>query len=512
MLPRVPSAEKDDASAAGEAISPLEARFERARRTAGLFAGPLLFAVLLAAPVPAPNPEAARLVAVLGWVMVWWLSEAVPIPVTALLGPALAVALGVGTPNEIFAPFGDPIVIFFIGGFVIAEGISSSGLGARIARALLAQRAVARSPVRILAAFGVLAGAISAWIPNTATTAMLYPIGLKVLATALPGDVPDAARRRFTVALLLTIAYAASIGGVATPIGTTPNLVVLGQLAELADVRIPFFQWASVGAPAAAAMIAVLFLYLRSTLPRALHGGEAVARAVAPRTPLSPAERNALVAFAVAVTGWVLPGVFAIALGEAHPTTRAAQRALPEAVVAVVAATLLFVLPVDWRARRFTLGWQDAARIDWGTLLLFGGGLALGGAMFRSGLAEALGGWLVESTGSRSVVALTFLFAAATLVLTELIANTGAATMLAPLAIASAQAAGVSPVPPALAVAIASSMAFMLPISTPPNAIVYGSGRVPIGAMVRHGVLLDVASALVVPVVVLATCRALGLD
>jgi sodium-dependent dicarboxylate transporter 2/3/5 len=218
-----------------------------------------------------------------------------------------------------------------------------------------------------------------------------------------------------------------------------------------------------------------------------------------------------LLAFAATVAGWVAPGTIGLAFGADSEAFRAAQRALPESAVALLGMTLLFVLPVDWPARRFTLVWSDAARIDWGTLLLFGGGLALGGAMFRTGLAEALGDGLVAWTGSDSLVALTFLFAWVAIALTETTSNTACVTMLAPIAIASAQAAGVSPVPPAMAVAIASSMAFMLPVSTPPNAIVYGSGAVPITAMLRHGMLLDLVAALVVPAGTLVGCRLAGL-
>jgi sodium-dependent dicarboxylate transporter 2/3/5 len=217
-----------------------------------------------------------------------------------------------------------------------------------------------------------------------------------------------------------------------------------------------------------------------------------------------------LAAFGVTVAMWVTPGLLAVALGPDAPAVVALQRHLPESVAALIGAALLFVLPVDWGARRFTLSWDEASRIDWGTLLLFGGGLALGGAMFRTGLAESIGNGLVSLTGSDSLVGLTFLFCWITLALTETTSNTATATMLAPIAVASAQAAGVSPVPPTLAVAIAASMAFMLPVSTPPNAIVYGSGCVPITAMARHGAVLDLASALIVPVGVLLGCRWLG--
>jgi sodium-dependent dicarboxylate transporter 2/3/5 len=226
---------------------------------------------------------------------------------------------------------------------------------------------------------------------------------------------------------------------------------------------------------------------------------------------MTRAERNVLAAFATTVSLWVLPGALAIALGGDSAAVAAIQRHLPESVVAVLGAALCFVLPVDWGRRRFTLSWQDAARLDWGTLLLFGGGLALGGAMFRTGLAESMGSGLVTATGSHSLEALTFLFAWAAIVLTETTSNTATCSMLAPLAIAAAQAAGVSPIPPAVAMALGSSMAFMLPVSTPPNAIVYSSGRVPITAMMRHGALLDAASMLLVPGSVLILCRLLGI-
>jgi len=498
-----------------EVLSVAEQRLDRWRRTAGLIAGPLLFAALLGFPPPAPNPEAARLVAVLALVLVWWMTEAVPIPVTSLLGPALAVVLGVGGAGELFAPFGDPIVFLFLGSFVLAEAMAASGLDRRVALAVLAQPGVAASPARLLAAFAVVTAAISAWLNNTATTAMLYPIAVSVLAAmerARGGD-RDPRQLRWGTALMLAVAYAASIGGIATPVGTAPNLITLGQLDAIAGLRIPFFHFMAIATPTALVMLALLVVWLRFSLPADATAPRASAELGADRADLGPfsrRERNVLIAFLLTVSAWVGPGLLSVVLGPDAPLARAAERLLPEPIVALLGAALLFVLPVDWRARRFTLTWPEASRIDWGTLLLFGGGLALGGAMFRTGLAEAIGQGLVAWTGSDSLVALTFLFAAVAVVLTETTSNTATATMLAPLAIASAQAAGVSPIPPALAMALASSMAFMLPVSTPPNAIVYASGRVPITAMLRHGFALDLASAFVVPAMVLAMCRVLG--
>jgi sodium-dependent dicarboxylate transporter 2/3/5 len=512
--PRIAS---DSESPPTETLSEAEQRVDRLRRSVGLFAGPLLFGAMLLFPPPLPSVEAERLAAVLGLVLVWWMSEAVPIPVTSLLGPALCVVLGVGSAAESFAPFGDPIVFLFLGSFLLAEAMAASGLDRRLALAVLSRPAVGASPTRILVAFGALTAGISAWLNNTATAAIVYPIALSVLAAVARASGPDTdpRRLRWGTALMLSVGYAASTGGMATPVGTAPNMITLGQLDALAGVRIPFFSFMLVGTPVALAMTALLLGWLRFALPPDVQAPapEALRGAgVAAGGPLSRRERNVLAVFALTVAAWVAPGLLAVALGPDAPLVERLDRLLPEPVVAVLGAGLLFLLPVDWRARRFTLEWQEASRIDWGTLLLFGGGLALGGAMFRTGLAEALGAGLVAWTGSQSLVALTFLFAWVALLLTETTSNTATATMLAPLAIASAQAAGVSPVPPALAVALTSSMGFMLPVSTPPNAIVYGSGCVPILSMVRNGLVLDLASALLVPAMVLASCRLLGFD
>ncbi|MGE5235568.1 MAG: SLC13 family permease [Acidobacteriota bacterium] len=509
-----------DLSEARETLSPAELRFERRRRSITLLLGPAAFVILFLTPMPTLQPAAARLTAVLAWVLIWWIGEAVPIPVTALLGPALAVVVGVGPAGELFAPFGDPIIFLFMGSFIIAEAMFATGLDKRMAYAILTRSWVGTSSARILLAFAGITAVLSMWLSNTATTAMLYPIAVSVLVALsrlleqARGKAVDLTKLRYGTALMLVTAYASSIGGIATPVGTPPNLIVVGQLAKLGGVRIPFFQWMLIGTPVMLLMLALLLAYLRWALPPEV-GSISGSRAViagdrAALGPLSRAERNVLIAFALTVSLWVLPGLVALAAGTESQASRSIQAALPEGVVAVLGAALLFLLPVDWQQRRFTMTWNQAARIDWGTLLLFGAGLSLGSAMFHTGLASAVGRGLIELTGARSLTALTFLFCFVAIVLTETTSNTAAATMVCPLAIAAAQAAGVSVVPPAVATALGASMAFMLPVSTPPNAIVYGSGCVSITAMLRHGSLLDLASLLVVPPSVLLLCRLLG--
>jgi len=494
-------------------LSPAEMRFETRRRAVGLFAGPLAFIVMLLVPLPGLSSAASRLAAVVAWVLVWWITEAVPIPVTAVMGPTLAVLMGVDGAKALFAPFGNPVIFLFMGSFMLAEAMSIHGLDRRIAYGILGLKSVGSSSARIAVGFGVLAAGLSMWLSNSATAAMLYPIAIGVL-TALSGLLTkkdgkgvDLARLRYGAALMLICAYASSIGGVATPVGTPPNLIATGFLDSLAHVRVPFFQWMLVALPIVAVMLAVALVVIRFMLPpevKEIRGsGDFIEREKSGLGPWKPGERNVIVAFLIAVGLWVLPGVVAVAAGVDAPFYKLLKDLLPESAVAVLAASMLFILPVNWKAREFTMTWNQAVRIDWGTLLLFGGGLSLGQAMFKTGLASAMGRGLTTLTGAHTVVSLTILFSVFAIFFTEVTSNTATATMLVPLAIAAAGVAGVSPLQPAIGCAIGCSMAFMLPVATPPNAIVYGSGCVRITQMVKIGFLLDLAASVFVPAGVL---------
>lgn len=484
-------------------LSEAEVRFERRRRKAGLVLGPVAFALLLAFPPPSLGNVAGGLLAVVAWVLVWWITEAVPLPVTAVLGPALTVVLGVVPAREAFAPFGDPIIFLFLGSFLLARAMSAHGLDRRLARAVLSIPAASSTPRRVVWTFAALAAGLSMWVSNSATTAMLFPIAVGVLGTM------DGQRGRSTPlarSLLLACAYGASVGGIGTPVGSPPNLVAIGQLSSLAGIHVGFVPWLLVALPVMLAMIGVAALVLG--LPLRCGG------ATGPRRPASPVpaapsgemtagERSVTAAFLLTVTLWIAPGILSLVLGSSHPVSTALGRALPEGAVAVLGAALLFILPAGGIERRCALTWGEATEIDWGTLLLFGGGLSLGGAMFRTGLSEALGNRLVTATGVSTTVGLTIVFSVFSIFFTEVTSNTAAATMLVPLAIASAQAAGASPLEPALGCALGCSMAFMLPVATPPNAIVYGSGLVPIGTMARAGMWMNVAACVVIPAGVL---------
>lgn len=489
------------AASSTEAFSPAEEVFNRRRRTAGLFAAPAILLVLLLIPLPLA-PPAHRLGAIFAMMVVLWITEALPLAVTALIGPILTVVLGVAPARAALAPFADPIIFLFIGSFMLAEAMFVHGLDRRIAFSALSSRFVGGSPARILIVYGSVSAFISMWISNTATTAMMFPIGLSIVSNMTEGRQAERGSREFAAAMMLMAAFAASVGGIGTPIGTPPNLIGIGLLSRVGGIEISFFEWMVLGVPVVVLLFVFLsaYFYIRSlrgvTIPagRADHIQDELRRL----GRISAAQRNVLVAFGVTTALWIAPGVLAIAGLGASRFARWYTAAIPEAVAAMIGAILLFVLPVSWRARSFTLSWDQAVRIDWGIVLLFGGGLAMGELAFSTGLAEAVGRGITSWLPTTSALSLIVVFTAVAIVMSEAASNTASATMVVPIAIAVAQAAGVSPLGPALGATLGASMGFMMPISTPPNAIVYSSGYVPITSMMKHGFALDVAGFVVV--------------
>ena len=495
-----------EASGATEAYSPAEDLFNRRRRAFGLFAGPALLVVLLLLPMGLPAP-AHRLAAILAMMVVLWVTEALPLAVTALIGPTLAIVMQVVPARVAFAPFADPIIFLFIGSFMLAEAMFVHGLDRRIAFGALSSRLVGSSPVRILFVYGAVAAAMSMWISNTATTAMMFPIGLSIVAHVTEGRESVAGSQSFATAMMLVAAFGASIGGLGTPIGTPPNLIGIGMLSRIAGIEISFFQWMMLGIPLVVLLFGFLlaYFYFQSLRGITLGVGRAdrIGEELRRLGPLSKGQVNVLIAFGVTVALWIAPGLLTITGFGSSALARTLSAAVPESVAAIAGAILLFLLPVSWRARRFTLNWDEAVRIDWGIILLFGGGLAMGELAFSTGLAAAMGHGITGWLPVQSSAALTILFTAVAIVMSEAASNTASANMIVPIAIAVAQAAGVSPLQPALGATLGASMGFMMPISTPPNAIVYSSGHVPIGTMMRHGVALDAAGFIVIVIVVL---------
>ncbi len=484
--------------------------FEEWRQRLSLVLGPAIFSFILFLRMPSLSSEAHRLAAIVLWVITWWIGEPIPLPMTAIFGVVLCVLLGITDIKSALTSFSDPVIFLFMGSFIIARSMTRHGLDRRLAYRVLSWKWVSQSPVRLLLMFGLVTACLSMWLSNTATTAMMFPLALGLISMLGQVSSTEAGLRSsqpsspFATALLLMAGYASSVGGIGTPVGTPPNLIALAMLNKLVQVKLSFFQWMLFALPLLLAMYFVLFGFLlllhrrgfremRSSLKSTDYAQEP--------QPWTIGEKNTLYVFILTVILWVTPGFIMMAWGQDSKLSQVVSSRMPEAAAALIGAILLFLLPTDWKERKFTLSWKEAVEIDWGTLLLFGGGLSLGEMMFKTGLASALGHSLLKITGSGSVWFLTFIGIYVTILLTETTSNTAAATMMVPVMISVATASGMNPLPPALGCAFGASLAFMLPVSTPPNAIVYGSGFIPITKMIRAGVLLSLSGGLIIWVI-----------
>ncbi len=449
-------------------------------------------------PIPHLEPRAHGTLVLLTVAAGLWVSEAVPIAWTSLLIPALAVLLRIADPKLAFAGFGDPILFLFFGTFLLTTAAFEHGLQARLTHSVLRHERVRREPARLLWAVAAIGCGISAWVNNTATTALILPVALTAVGRV--------GRRRLT-GLLLMAAFAPSLGGIATPVGTAPNLIGLRLLATGTGATVSFARWCATFAPLALVFTALAAAWFHFIGRNERHSAADQA-AVAPDSeslgPWSLAEKILLPLYGTVIVCWILPGILqATRLREATWLQEWTAR-LPETCVPLLGGLALFLLPARRRLAAETerapriLAVDVLQRIDWSTLLLFGGGLSLGGLMFDTGLARALGEGIFSVMplhGTLGIVLASTLMAVA---VSEVTSNTASATLVVPVVLALAQAADMDPVKPAIAATVACSFGFMLPVSTPPNALVYATGHVRIRDMVRYGVLLDLAGVLLI--------------
>jgi sodium-dependent dicarboxylate transporter 2/3/5 len=481
----------------------------------GLVLGPVLMgAWLFFVDRGSLTPEAHRLAGILLLTITWWLTEPVPLAVTGLSAVALAVFLG-AVPVEsngrfepartALAPFADPSAFFLLGGLFIGRAMERHGLDRRIALSLLCTRWAGRSPHTVLAAVGVSVALVSMWISNTAATAMMYPVTLGIIAVLAAGQRGDDGRfatSPYASALLLMTAYASSVGGIATPIGTATNVVAMGYFRrpDFFGQAPDFLRWCVIGVPMMLLILVGLIAWLRLRAPAA--GLDLPALRVYLRQQKSSlgawkvGEVNTLAVFLLVVGLWVTPGVLALV---ATPETRTAfTQRFPEEVVALLAPVVLCALPVNWRRREFTLDITDFLKVDWATILLFGSAVSLGGLMFKTGLAQHAGERVFDWLGTNDVWLITAVAIACGILLSEFTSNVAAVTTLLPVILAICRQANVDPLPPVLGVTFAASFGSALPVSTPPNAIVYGSRLIPVRRMIVAGVGLDIICGVVI--------------
>lgn len=469
-----------------------EGGFGPAGRTAGLILGPVLALALAAIGAPDGLPREAWItLCVLSLMLIWWFTEAVPVAATALI-PLIAFPLfGVTEVKDAAAPYADPIVFLFIGGFMIARCIERWNLHARIALQVASK--VGANPAALIGGFILAAGLISLWISNTATTLMLTPIAVGVIKAMSEHGYEDAT---FSAGLVLGVAYAASIGGMGTPVGSPTNLIAMGFL-NARGIELSFGQWMLLGVPVVILMLPALWFLVtrglkRATAEDAERGRQVLNTALVELGPMRAAERRVLAVFAVVAVAWMLRELLIMLPGLAH---------LSDMSIAVTGALALFVLPSGRRGSETRLlDWRTAERIPWGIVLLYGGGLSVAATMESTGLSVWLGEALQGLRGLDLLLILGVLLFV-TLIATELMSNVATLTAMLPIVAALAVALNINPLLLVFPVSIAASLGFMLPIATAPNAIAYATGYADLKRMLRIGLalnLIGVAAILIV--------------
>ncbi len=468
------------------------------RQRIGLIVAPPVFFALLFLPLYPSNQFAHRALAIFVTVVILWVTEGIPLPFSALMIPVLSIILGLLEPKEAFSSFANPIIFLFLGSFVIAKGMSYHGLDRRIAIWIVSRKWV-NTPSRTILAIGATATFLSMWISNTATTAMIYPIAWGIYTLLSKNWEPEDAKR-FGIAIMLVSAYASSIGGIGTPVGTPPNLIAIGFLEKFSSRTIPFFEWMLLAFPGLIVMFLIMNLILRGRGLKGAVDKDEFEGIVSER--LSKGEKVVLLIFLLVVILWVAPGLAGYIFGKTH-FVNWLEKSFPESSVALIGAILTVFIPLNWKKGEFVLSFKEAISIDWGTLLLFGGGLTLGEIFFKSGIGKDMGELIKANFPIGNVLILSIIFYFFSIFLTEFMSNTAAVNLVVPIAISISNAFGIDPLIPVISSAFGGSFAFVFPVSTPPNAIVYGSGLVPITSMIKKGIFLDLAGIIICPLLIL---------
>jgi len=476
------------------------------RGNIGLLLGPAVFLVLLALPEPEGlSPQGMSVAAVAALMAIWWISEAIPVPATALLPILLFPVLGVLDGAEVTRAYGNHLIYLFLGGFLIAVTIEKWNLHHRIA--LHTIRLVGFTPNRIVLGFMLATAFLSMWISNTAATMMMVTIALAVLREIARDAGESPCGSRFGAALMLGICYAASIGGVATLIGTPPNAIFAGVVEKTYGISISFVDWMKFGLPLSLVMLGTTWVYLtrirfRGGQSERVCGREFIREQIGKLGPMSRAEKGVAAVFSLVALLWIVRGFY-------KPE---ALRMVTDSTIAIAGALLLFLIPVNLARREFLLDWKTAVTIPWDIIILFGGGFALARGFSESGLTTWLA-QLLEVLQGTDIVLIIAAVVLLVIFLTEVTSNTATASLLLPVMAALAAAVEVHPFGLMVATVIAASFAFMLPVATPPNAIVYGSREVSIQQMALAGLWLNLlAVVLVTGFVCLWLPRVWGLD
>lgn len=471
------------------------------RRLIGLLVGPALFVAMLVMPGAEDLPPQARKMAAIALLMAtWWMCEAIPIPATALLPLILMPLCGLLPMREAAAPYASELIFLFMGGFLIALSMQRWNLHRRIA--LLVVCCFGFAPDRLVLGFMVASAALSAFVSNTVTALMMMPIGMAVIQhviaegrrSGLDENIDFSPQNfAFGTNLMLGIAYACSIGGIATLIGTPPNTVLAGYLQHTYGFEITFARWMQVGVPLSVIMLGLCWVWLTRfanpmRLTRVPGGRDLIQAELRSLGPMCRGEMITAVVFGLTALAWILRDTVA--------GFWPAPAMISDAVIGMTGGLLLFVVPVN-RHGEFAMNWEWAAKLPWGMLILFGGGLSLACGFERTGLSSWLAG-RIELLSGAPVLILVLAVTVLIIFLTELTSNTATAAMAMPVLCAVALGIGENPLLLLVPAALAASCAFMLPVATPPNAIVFGSGNVTMSQMIKSGFALNIIGIVLV--------------
>lgn len=459
------------------------------------FLGIIAFFFIYTSNLPLDN-SAKKFLAVFSYVVIQWLFSETPLFVSGMIGVAFTVLLKVVSFEEAFSSFSSPIIFLFMGGFLLARAMEKLGLDRKLSITILSSKFIEGSFNRTLAIVIAITGIFSMWVSNSATTAMMLPIGFGILKSF---KVKEATTKQY---FLLLIAYAATVGGMATPIGSPPNLITMGLLEQHTGRLLTFWDWCKYGFPLSVVFMVILYFYAKSKITEEINpvAKDDLIKSLGKDYKISNNEIRLMIIFSLTIFFWFAPSFVSFVLGKEHIIAQYVQKYITTGMVAIVAACSLFMFPIYSKSK--ILDQEDIKKIDWGTLLLFASGLSLGTTLFKTGLADYVGTNIITLFGDLHFSLILVFVVAISILFTELVSNTAAANVLVPILIAAAEQAQFPVVIAAFAVAFSCNMAFMLPVATPPNAIVYGTGLIPMNRMISFGVILNIVAFITLSIII----------
>jgi len=452
----------------------------------GFLLGPILFLIILFFPKEIINPIADHVIAVAAWMICWWVTEAVSISVTALIPLTIFPLVDIVPIAEVAKSYAHPIVFLFFGGFIIALALEKVNLHRRIALSIL--KLTGTNADGVVLGFMLATALMSMWISNTASTVVMLPIALSVIKLLINDEDGFTKNdQNFALSIMLGIAFSANIGGMATIVGTPPNMVMVGVMKDQYDIDIGFFNWMMLGVPFAIVMLSIAYFFIvkvfyPNNLGQLKASGNIIDAELKKLGKVSRAEKVVLVIFLTTAFLWMIRSKLEVYFPQITDTG-----------ISMLGALALFVFPLDFKNGKFTLDWKDTSKLPWGILILFGGGLALAGGLKTAGLIDLIGNTIAQQEGL-SIFMITTLLIFVMLFMTELMSNVALVNIFVPVVAGIAIGLQVPVLQIVIPVTLAASCAFMLPMATPPNAIVFASGHIKVFEMAKVGIVLNIIS------------------